>query len=121
MENLEKFIYWDKEFFAETLVDFLAECKKKGYAIQHFNEGEGLIHLSKAGNPQVVFENKNGKRIYLQVSFKLREALSAGEKYSLTACPIYKIIDKDIFVIGLESENNPKSPHFTSCISTNLL
>src|SRR5258705_10142720 len=121
MKSLDNFIYWDKKFFAKTLVDFLIESKKQGYDILYLNEDKNPIHFSKVGNPQVAFENKNGKRIYLQVSFKLREALTTEEKYSLRVCPIYKIINKDIFIIGLESENNPKSPHFTSCISTNFL
>lgn len=99
---------------ASTLQSFVADATKEGFSLVKPKGSKTTVFESKAGNPQLLFLNKDGKRIYVRISKNLDAALRAGEKgIELPKSPVYHV-DLDtggkMLVVGMNAEAQDFEP-----------
>lgn len=86
---------------AGTLADFAAEGVKQGFNLMVDAATNDVVHVSKAGNPQLIFQDTNNDLVFVRISAELDAALLAGEKVTLQDSPVYDIdLEKDGKIIG---------------------
>lgn len=114
MKDLKIFAQAQQNVFAKTVTDFIKDANAQGWVMLADDNGNP-VHLSRAGNPQVAFQNAEEQRIYLRISTNLEAALRAGEKVSLKSSPVYEIAltqgpaaGKTMLVIGIKADSNLK-------------
>jgi hypothetical protein len=87
--QFKNYVNQQQNTVASTLTDFIKEGATQGFNLMQPKGTKSPVHLSKAGNPQMVFIDKEGNRVYLRISTNLDAALTAGEKINLLESPVY--------------------------------
>lgn len=94
-----------------SLQDVITEGDKQGFRLTKPKGAPSIISLSKAGNPQLIFLDKDEKRVYVRISTNLDAALTAGEKINLLEAPVYEVTLTEsatptakMLVVGMKAE-----------------
>lgn len=74
-----------------SLKDVITEGEKQGFRLTKPKGQPSIVAISKTGNPQLVFLDKDEKRVYLRISSNLDAALTAGEPVNLLDAPVYEV------------------------------
>jgi hypothetical protein len=74
-----------------TLKDVITEGEKQGFRLTKPKGAPSIVAASKAGNPQLIFLDKDENRVYMRISTNLDAALTAGEKVDLLDSPVYEV------------------------------
>lgn len=105
--NLIQYVAAQQNVVANTLKDFITEGAKQGFILMKPKGAAGVVFNSKSGNPQILFTDKEGKRVYVRISAALDAALTGGEKIKMEESPIYHV-DLDnggkMLVMGMKAE-----------------
>lgn len=116
MKDLKQFSQGQQNIFAATLTEFITEATKQNWVMLGDDKGNP-VHLSRAGNPQVAFQNGDD-RIYLRISSNLEAILAdpnERKNVKLSKSPIYEVAltqgpaaGKTMLVIGVKADSNLK-------------
>jgi hypothetical protein len=105
--QFKEFVAAPQSAVANSFLEFIKEGITQGFTLMKPKGSETTVFLSKQGNPQMLFLDKEGQRLYIRVSANLDAALKAGEKVSIPDSPVYKV-DLDnggkMLVVGMAAE-----------------
>lgn len=74
-----------------SLREVITEGEKQGFRLTKPKGQPSFVSISKAGHPQLIFLDKEDKRVYLRISSNLDAALTAGEPVNLLESPVYEV------------------------------
>lgn len=72
-----------------TVQALINEGTKEGWKLQKSKETGSVILLSKAGNPQLVFKDKDANAVFVRISDNALDAIGLGEKPM--QLPVYQV------------------------------
>jgi len=94
-----------------SLKDVITEGEKQGFRLTKPKGSPTIVSVSKAGNPQLIFLDKDEKRVYVRISTNLDAALTAGEKVDLLDAPVYEVAltesatpNAKMLVVGMKAD-----------------
>lgn len=74
-----------------TLKDVITEGEKQNFRLTKPKGAASIISMSKSGNAQLIFLDKEENRVYMRISQNLDAALTGGEKVNLLESPVYEV------------------------------
>lgn len=94
-----------------SLKDVITEGEAQGFRLTKPKGAKSIVGISKAGNPQLIFLDKDGNRVYVRISSNLDAALTGGEKVNLLESPVYEVQltesatpNAKMLVVGMKAE-----------------
>lgn len=97
-----------------SLQQVILEGEKQGFRLTKPKGAPSIVATSKAGNPQLIFLDKDENRVFMRISTNLDAALTGGEKVNLLESPVYEVeltgvplvngIAPKMLVVGMKAE-----------------